>query len=248
MLEGRVAIVTGAGSGIGAATAELCAAQGAVVYAVDANGHGARETAERITRAGGICHDAALDVADLAACRCLAESVKGAERKASILVNSAGVSVRAAVDDPGAEEAWHRCMDVNATGVYNMVLAFTHQMRETKGAIVNIASTAALLTTGVFAAYCASKGAVVAMTRSLAVELGPSGVRVNAIAPGLIATPMSARLRDKPEMLAPIMTRIPLGQVGEPIDIAEAAAFLASDRARWITGVVLAVDGGLLAA
>ena len=246
-MKGKIAVVTGAGDGIGRATAELLAARGAMVVVTDINAATAAETASRIVSAGGEAKALELDVSDHVRCRQVAEDVASIGNCA-ILVNNAGVTGRTAIDDPEALEVWERCMSINATGTFNMISCLAPQLKKAGGVVINISSSAALVTTGVPSPYCSSKAAVIGMTRSLAVELGRDGVRVNAICPGFIATAINVRLRGNEKELATLLQRVPLGLAGEPIDVAEAVAFLASDSARLITGAVLSVDGGLAAA
>jgi len=248
MFEGRIAVITGGGSGMGRATARLLASQGAIVHCADINGDAALQSAQDIRATGGQAHGHRLDVTDAAGCAALAAEVAAQSGDAAVLVNCAGMTLRTNLDDPEVLGWWHRTMETNATGAYNMVVAFAPQLRRTEGSIVNIASITAFVGAGIPAAYCASKGAIVAMTRALASELAPAGVRVNAIAPGLIDTPMASRTIDDEAALRRTMARTPLRRPGQPEDVAEAVAFLASDRARYITGVVLPVDGGMLAA
>lgn len=246
-MQGKIAVITGAGDGIGRATAELLATRGASVVVTDINGTTAEDTAQRIIGTGGKATALELDVSDRTRCQQVAEEVAKLGNCA-ILVNNAGVTGRAAVDDPDAHAVWERCMGINATGSYNMISMLAPQLKQAKGVVINISSSAALVTTNVPSPYCSSKAAVIGMTRSLAVELGPYGVRVNAICPGFIATAINVRLRENEKELAALMTRVPLGRPGEPIDVAEAVTFLASESARLITGAVLSVDGGLAAA
>jgi NAD(P)-dependent dehydrogenase (short-subunit alcohol dehydrogenase family) len=164
-----------------------------------------------------------------------------------VLVNNAGIIRRGTVGDAGTRADWDATMAVNLDGPYNVTTAFLSQLIETKGAVINIGSVQSFVALPNSAAYTTSKGGVRALTKALAIELSPLGVRVNAIGPGLIATPLNASARQNPDYMRNFQNRIPLGRVGEPADIAGPAVFLASDMARYITGVTLPVDGGFLA-
>ena len=242
LLDGKLALVTGAGSGIGAGIARGMAEAGARVIAVDINAETARLTAEAIGGAGSY----AADVSDRAACDQLASTVLGEHGAISVLVNNAGIIRRGLVTDPNARNDWDATLAVNLDGPYFMATAFVDQLRETKGAIVNIGSVQSFVALRNSAAYTTSKGGVRALTQALAIELSPMGIRVNAIGPGLIATPLNATARQNPSYMAQFEGRIPLGRIGTPEDIAGPAVFLASDMARFITGVTLPVDGGYL--
>jgi NAD(P)-dependent dehydrogenase (short-subunit alcohol dehydrogenase family) len=163
------------------------------------------------------------------------------------LVNNAGIIRRGKLEAENARTDWDATMAVNLDGPYNMVTAFLDQLKATKGCVINIGSVQSFVALPNSAAYTASKGGVRALTKALAIELSPQGVRVNAIGPGLIATPLNETARQNPEYMANFSQRIPLGRIGEPADIAGPAVFLASDLARYVTGVTLPVDGGFLA-
>lgn len=268
----KVAIVTGAGrrDGIGRATAVRLAEDGyAVVVSERANGTGsltpaerddgwlgARSVAEEITRAGGAAWARTCDVTDSAAVDALADfaSDKGTVH---VLVNNAGTPGEAStrriheVDD----ELWHTTFDINAAGMHRMVRAFVPLLKSGAGAnraIVNVSSTASIRVLPYFAAYPASKAAVDAITRQLAVELAPRNIRVNAVSPGSTGTDMMAgtfqRATDRtgiPDMREYSARKIPLQRLAEPREQAAAIAFLASDQASYITGQIIQVDGGL---
>jgi NAD(P)-dependent dehydrogenase (short-subunit alcohol dehydrogenase family) len=244
LLVGGIALVTGAGSGIGEAIALAMAREGARIIAVDIN----IGAATRVARAAG---DSALglacDVTNRDACDALAAQVRAAVGAVSVLVNNAGIIRRGKVTEATARRDWDDTLAVNLDGPYNMVTAFLEQLRETKGSIINIGSIQSFVALPNSAAYTTSKGGVRLLTKALAIELGPLGIRVNAIGPGFTATPLNAEARQNPDYMANFTGRIPLGRIGAPEDIALPAVFLASEMARYITGVTLPVDGGYLA-
>ncbi len=238
LLDGKFALVTGGGSGIGEGIAHAFAEHGARVMVTDVNETGAARVAAAI---GG--DHAVLDVADRAACDALA----GRVGPISILVNNAGIIRRGKLESTTNRSDWDATMAVNLDGPYNMVTAFLDQLKATRGSVINIGSIQSFVALPNSAAYTTSKGGVRALTKALAIELSPQGVRVNAIGPGMIATPLNADARQNPDYMANFAQRIPLGRLGEPSDIAGPAVFLASDLARYVTGVTLPVDGGFLA-
>jgi NAD(P)-dependent dehydrogenase (short-subunit alcohol dehydrogenase family) len=244
LLEGRLALITGAGSGIGEAIARAMAVAGARIIAVDVDRSAAERTAAAI---GSIALGLVCDVADRGQCDGLAAIVRERVGPASILVNNAGIIRRGNVMEPNAREDWDATLAVNLDGPYNMVTAFLDQLRETKGSIINMGSIQSFVALPNSAAYTASKGGVRLLTKALAIELSPLGIRVNAIGPGFTATPLNAKAREDAAYMANFATRIPLGRIGTPEDIAGPAVFLASDMSRYITGVTLPVDGGYLA-
>jgi NAD(P)-dependent dehydrogenase (short-subunit alcohol dehydrogenase family) len=244
LLNGRIALITGGGSGIGEGIAHGMAKAGARVLVADINGQAAERVAQAI---GGDAAAYTLDVTDRAACDAVAETIRRDVGAISVLVNNAGIIRRGKVTDAATRNDWDATMAVNLDGPYNMTTAFLTQLVETKGAVINIGSVQSFVALPNSAAYTTSKGGVRALTKALAIELSPLGVRVNAIGPGLIATPLNAAARQNPDYMRNFQNRIPLGRIGEPADIAGPAAFLASDMARYITGVTLPVDGGFLA-
>jgi NAD(P)-dependent dehydrogenase (short-subunit alcohol dehydrogenase family) len=254
LLDGRIALVTGAGSGIGEAIALAMSAAGARLVCVDINVGAAVRSAKTARGdkaadgdAAGDAVGLACDVTDRPSCDALAATVRRDIGPVSIVVNNAGIIRRGKVTDANTRRDWDDTLAVNLDGPYNMVTAFLDQLRETRGAIVNIGSIQSFVALPNSAAYTTSKGGVRALTQALAIELSPLGIRVNAIGPGFTATPLNADARQNPEYMANFTGRIPLGRIGTPEDIALPAVFLASDMARYITGVTLPVDGGYLA-
>lgn len=238
LLQGQRALITGGGSGIGEGIARKMAEQGAKVIIADWNEQGAARVAGEI---GGTWHK--LDVSDRAACDALAKQVG----PISILVNNAGIIRRSTLEEESNRADWDATLAVNLDGPYNMVTAFMDQLKATKGCIINIGSIQSFVALPNSAAYTTSKGGVRMLTKALAIELSPQGVRVNAIGPGMIATPLNEKARQNPDYMKNFKDRIALGRFGTPDDIAGAAVFLASDLAKYVTGVTLPVDGGYLA-
>ncbi len=246
LLNGQLALVTGAGQGNGRAIALGLAAAGARVIVTDVRVDTADATAAAIRASHGTADAFVLDVTDAAACTALAARVSREIGPVSILINNAGIIARAGIDDPAAHEHWHRVFDVNVHGTFHVVHAWLPALRQTRGSIINLASIASfagLTQVG----YAPSKGAVKMLTQALARELAPDGIRVNAIAPGVIATPMTEVTRNDPGSLGAFLKRIPMRRVGEPEELVGPVLFLASPMASYVTGVTLAVDGGFLA-
>ena len=242
-LDGRIAIVTGAGSGIGRAVAQRLAADGATLVIGDRNVEGVEQTARDI---GERATAVSLDVADEASSRAIVERALSLHGKLDIVCNIAGVLDFGRFADLDANR-WDRVISVNLTGVYNMCRAAMPHLIETKGNIVNMASAAGLVGVPYNAAYTASKHGVVGLTRSLALEFSKEGVRVNAVCPGGVKTPMLEQT--PPEnidwtMVMRSASWLNDGEMSDPADIANAVAFLASDHARMISGSAMAVDGG----
>ncbi len=247
LLTGKIALITGAGSGIGQAIAVAYAQEGAKVVITDLDLAGCHQTLEKVQDLGGQGWVYALDVTNVAAVQTLAQKVQNELGNIDILVNNAGVILREGIDSPNAHAVIRKVMDVNLLGVFNTIHAWLPALRATRGCIVNISSGAAFLGQPRALGYSASKGAVKMLTQSMAADLGADGIRVNAIAPGVIVTPMTDVTRADPQRLEKFMVRIPLGRLGQAHEIAGAAVFLASDLATYVNGATLPVDGGTLA-
>lgn len=249
LLDGHVAVVTGGGSGIGRAIAQGYAREGARVVVLDANGEAAVQTEKAIADAGGKASSFKLDVTERDRCRVLAAEIGEKIGQVSILVNNAGINRRNAFTaEPDAViKDWNDIISINLNGVFNVTHAFIDQLRATKGRIINIASIQSFVhvRTPNSPAYTTSKHGVLGFTRALAAELGKYGVRVNAIGPGLIETPLNAQARaGNPELVKVFMDHTPLGRAGQPDDIVGPAVFLASDLSAYVTGSIIMVDGG----
>lgn len=243
-LENKVAIITGAGSGIGKETALLFAKEGAKVVVADINEKTGMETVEEIRISGGEAIFVPLNVTKR-------ELVKEAVGKTlqkydriDILINNAGI-VQDALLIKMTEEQWDRVIDVNLKGTFNCIQAIVEIMaRQGAGVIINTSSVVGLHGNVGQANYSAAKAGLIGMTKTLAKELGKKGVRVNAVAPGFIMTPMTANVPEK--VLELMKEKTPLRKLGEPRDVAYAYLYLASDEAKFVNGAVLSVDGGLV--
>ena len=249
LLQNHIAAITGAGSGIGRGIALGFAREGAQVVALDINGEAVGRTAADIRAAGGKAQSLTLDVTDQAACRAAAAKVETEIGAISILVNDAGINRRNAFtsDADTVAKDWRDIMAVNLNGTFSVTHAFLAQLRKSKGRIVNIASIQSFMhvRTPNSAAYTTSKHGVLGFTRALAAELGKDGVRVNAIGPGFIETPLNASTRaSNPDGVRLFIEHTPLARAGQPEDIVGPAIFLASDLAAYVTGSIVMADGG----
>ena len=249
LLQGHIAVVTGGGSGIGEGISLGYAEQGASVAVLDINADGGQDTVRQITDAGGKAIFVEIDVTDRDACDAAAAAVQSQLGTVTTLVNNAGINRRTPMtgDREAVRKDWDDIIDLNIKGVFNVTHAFLDQLRETKGRIVNLGSIQSFVHVRWpnSAAYTTSKHGVMGFTRALAAELGPEGIRVNAIGPGLIETKINeaARLAN-PGMVEQVMQHTPLGRPGKPSDIVGPAIFLASDLSAYVTGGIVMADGG----
>jgi len=246
-LRGKAAVITGGASGIGRATAELFASEGARVVIFDRNARSGEEATATIRKVGGEAVFVPGDVARATDAERAVATARERYGQVDILVNNAGISVGNSALDID-EPTWDLNFAVVLKGAYHFVRAALPLMRARhQGAIVNVASVNGMLALGEDA-YSAAKAGLINFTQNLAVRYGAEGIRVNAIAPGTVRTPIwQQQIERTPDVFDRLTPWYPLGRVGEPEDIARAALFLASDEASWITGVVLPVDGGLTA-
>jgi NAD(P)-dependent dehydrogenase (short-subunit alcohol dehydrogenase family) len=249
LLQNHIAVVTGSGSGIGRAIALGYAREGARVVLLDIDEKAAAEAAREIRDAGGSAESFALDVTQREHCVAVAAEIADKIGAVSILVNNAGINRRNGFTaDPDAViKDWQDIMAINLNGTFNVTHAFLSALRATKGRIVNIASIQSFMhvRTPNSPAYTTSKHGVLGFTRALAAELGKHGVRVNAIGPGLIETPLNAHVRaTNPELVQTFLDHTPLGRAGKPEDIVGPAVFLASDLSSYVTGSIVMADGG----
>jgi NAD(P)-dependent dehydrogenase (short-subunit alcohol dehydrogenase family) len=238
-------LVTGAASGIGEKVARDMAREGAVVAVADRDASGAERVADALRKAGGRAHAFALDVTDAKGVTAFVEAAAKRLGRLDVLVNSAGVREISSVLELSLDE-WNRVMGVNVTGTFLCSQAFARAVvaKGGKGAIVNLASTLGVVAASNRPAYTASKHAVVGLTKEMAMELGTRGIRVNAVGPGVIRTPLTERYFQDAEQAQRIKDLHAMARWGEPEEIARAILFLASDEASFCTGTTLIVDGG----
>lgn len=231
------AVVTGGAGGIGSAIARRLAGQGHTVVVVD-HDPAAKDVADSL---GGLARVG--DLTDPGFTDAVAADAAALPGGLGVLVNAAGIQARTDAVDI-APEAWDRLVAVNLTAAYRLTAAAAGSLADARGSVVNIVSLSADRAVPGIVPYGATKAALAQLTKGLAVELGPRGIRVNAVAPGYVVTPMTAPVLDRPDFRERVLGRIPLGRLADGDDIADVVGFLTSDAARYVTGVVLPVDGG----
>ena len=253
-LKDKAALVTGAGSGIGRAAAALFASEGARVACADLSHASAEETVAEIERIGGRAVALSGDVSVAEDAAGMVDGAVDALGQLDIVVNSAGVTARNALPQGSdADDVWDRVIEVNLKGTYLVSrCAVAHMRREDGGSIVNLASTMGMVgyppgLGGALNPYPPSKGGVIQLTRNMAVDLARDGIRVNCLCPGFVETDLTKSLTDDPPTLEMLESRHPLGRLGRPEEVANAALYLASDEASYVTGAALTVDGGYTA-
>ncbi len=249
-LHEKIALVTGAGSGIGRATSLVLAREGATIVVSDINADGAEETLSAIKDMGGDGMFVHADVSRAADVEALVAATVKAYGRLDCAYNNAGIEgLTTGRLHEYPEDTWDRLMDINVKGVWLCLkYEIPEMLKQGGGAIVNTASAAGLVGSRQLAPYSASKHAVVGLTKSAALEYAKDGIRVNAVCPGIIDTPMMDRLVEgREDYAASIPTRQPIGRKGTPAEIAEAVAWLCSDAASLVTGLAMSVDGGFVA-
>ena len=243
-VKDKVVIITGGGSGIGKETGILFAKEGAKVVIADVNEKRGAETVELIKNAGGEAFFAKLDVSNREQAKQVVKETIAKYGRVDVLINNAGI-IQDALVVKMTEEQWDKVININLKGPFNCIQAVVGQMiSQGSGVILNISSIVALYGNVGQTNYAATKAGLVGMTKTLAKELGKKGIRVNAVAPGFIYTPMTETMPEK--ILEMMKEKTPLKRLGTPADIASTLLFLASDDASFINGAVISVDGGLL--
>lgn len=247
-ITGAVAVVTGAAQGNGKAIAIGLARAGAKVALCDLQEAGVADLAATLRAEGLVAEGFALNVSDPTSVNTLAAAVQACMGDTEILINNAGIIRRTPFSSATFDADWSAVMAVNANGPMLMVKAFLEPLRRTKGRIINLGSIMSVLGGPGLVAYAASKGAVLQLTKALAHDLAPDGIRVNAIAPGVIETPMTVATRNDPDAIGRFMAHTPMRRPGQPEELIGPVLFLASHMSTYVTGALLPVDGGYLAA
>jgi NAD(P)-dependent dehydrogenase (short-subunit alcohol dehydrogenase family) len=246
-LQDRIALITGSGNGIGKATAELFAAEGAVVYVADVDGAAAEGVAAGIVASGGRAQAALCDVTRGQDVTALFRRVSAEHGKLDVLVNNAGLNVRADFRHLTDAE-WVRIREVNLDGVVRLARdGFALLQASGRGSLINVASITGSRGMRQLVGYSTTKGAVAALTRGLAVEYAPFGIRVNTISPGFVHTALTKQVLRNPAVFDALLAETAMKRLGEPIEIAKAVLFFASDDSAYCTGSELVVDGGMTA-
>ncbi len=248
-LDGKVALITGAGSGIGRASALAFAREGAKVAVADIVVEGGEETVRMVKEAGGEAFFIKVDVSNAAEVEAMVNTVVDTYGRIDCAYNNAGIEGRLASTDEYPEDVFDKVIDINLTGVWLcMKYELPHMLKQGSGAIVNTASGAGLIGVAGMSAYVASKHGVVGLTKTAALEYAKSGIRVNSVCPGLIQTPMVERITaEQPQLGEALVAAEPIGRTGKPEEIAESVVWLSSDAASFVTGHAMSVDGGFVA-
>ena len=248
-LDGKVALITGAGSGIGRASALVFAREGAKVALADIVVEGGEETGRMVKEAGGEAFFIKADVSNAADVEAMVNTVVETYGRIDCAYNNAGIEGQLASTDEYAEDMFDKVIGINLTGVWLcMKYELPHMLKQGSGAIVNTASGAGLIGVAGMSAYVASKHGVVGLTKTAALEYAKSGIRVNAVCPGLIQTPMVERITNgHPQLGEALVAAEPIGRTGRPEEIAESVVWMCSDAASFVTGHAMSVDGGFVA-
>ena len=248
-LDGKIALITGAGSGIGRASALTFAREGAKVAVADKQVDGGQETVRMVEAVGGTASFIEVDVSDATSVEAMVNATVETYGRIDCAYNNAGIEGQVAPTDSYADDMFDKVIAVNLTGVWLcMKYEIPRLLEQGGGAIVNTASGAGLIGVAGLSAYVASKHGVIGLTKTAALEYAKSGIRVNAVCPGLIQTPMVERLTaDQPQLGEALVAMEPVGRTGRPEEIAESVVWLCSDAASFVTGHAMSVDGGFVA-
>jgi NAD(P)-dependent dehydrogenase (short-subunit alcohol dehydrogenase family) len=246
-LENKVAIITGAGSGIGRGISLAFAKEGAKVVVSDVNENGAKETVEMVKAAGGEAIFVKTDVSQKDEIDKMVKTCLGEFGKVDILVNNAGIVKSGSIEEM-EEKDWDRVIEVNLKSVFlGSKRVIPEMLKQGRGKIISTTSIAGIVGFNKIGAYCASKGGIIALTKSMSLDYAPLGINVNCIAPGVIETGMTKEMLDDPQQKSFFQTSTPYPRLGVPQDIAMAAVYLASEESDFVNGHVLVVDGGWIA-